>query len=433
VPLLAFGCYGVGSIVAGRTAGLLAAVFALGSPMFVSMMHQYDLDPPQAAMVAVTVWALLAGERFRNLGLSLVAGLCCGLALLTKQTSFIFLAGPLVVLVLRGGWRNWRGVLLFALATALVAGPWYAIHIRDLERTFSSIAELAPNPVQAPPRFSFANAGWYFWDLVNEQTLAPFALLFLIGVVAAVVRLIRDPWLRGGYLPELLAGALVSYLGMTYLTHKDPRYTLPALLYVAVLATFWIPALSRPWLRRAFVAAVAIVAIVNFVGVSFGIGGVADRAMVSLPGAQTSIVWPGRFTLYEDMGYVRGGPIHNGDVLALIRGLRAEGVKWVAVDPRTNYVDFSPSGLLPLLDEEGIRYTSKPLALSDARYLLAQNARPGDPRPCQWITGSGGVFEERPGVRLGIYVLDAPGNMSGGRTTAWRARGSSARCPKPVS
>ena len=63
VPLLAFGCFAVGRIVAGPRAGLLAAVFALGSPMFVSMMHQYDLDPPQAAMVAMTMWAILASGR----------------------------------------------------------------------------------------------------------------------------------------------------------------------------------------------------------------------------------------------------------------------------------------------------------------------------------------------------------------------------------
>ena len=72
VPLLAFGCFGVGKIVVGPRAGLLAAVFALGAPMFVSMMHEYDLDPPQAAMVALSVWAVLASRRFERSGIALL-------------------------------------------------------------------------------------------------------------------------------------------------------------------------------------------------------------------------------------------------------------------------------------------------------------------------------------------------------------------------
>ncbi len=40
VPLLAFGCYGVGRIAYGPRAGLLAGIVAPGSPMFASMMHE---------------------------------------------------------------------------------------------------------------------------------------------------------------------------------------------------------------------------------------------------------------------------------------------------------------------------------------------------------------------------------------------------------
>ncbi|MGO9902200.1 MAG: ArnT family glycosyltransferase [Solirubrobacteraceae bacterium] len=407
-PLLAFGSYGVGKMVAGPRTGLLAGAFALGTPMFVSMMHQYDLDPPQAAMVAVSVWAILATRRFELLGLSAVAGLLCGLALLTKETSFIFVGGLLLAVIVRGGWRNWRGLLLFSLVVAEVAGPWYGYHFHQLSVTFTSIAEkpygIGLSAAQAPPLWSATNGTWYLWDLVNEQTIAPFAAAFLVGFAIATVRCVRSRAARERYVPELLAGALVSYLGMTCLTHKDPRYTLPALVYIAVLGTFWIATITRTWIRRLLTGGLTAVALINFIGMSFGVGGVAARVMVSLPEAQGIIVYP-ELTLYEDQGWVRGGPEHNGDALALLQGLRREGVRTVWWELSAEQTDFNGSGIVPIADEERMTVVYRQTDLPDSRYVVLRTVRPGDPAPCQWLRGSSGVLEQEPGFRLGVYVI----------------------------
>jgi 4-amino-4-deoxy-L-arabinose transferase-like glycosyltransferase len=45
LPLLVGGCYGVGTLAYGRRAGLLAAIFALGTPMIASEMHEFPIDP----------------------------------------------------------------------------------------------------------------------------------------------------------------------------------------------------------------------------------------------------------------------------------------------------------------------------------------------------------------------------------------------------
>ena len=55
IPLLTLSCYGVGRLLAGTRAGLLAALFALGTPMIVSEAHEAYLDPLQAALVAAGV------------------------------------------------------------------------------------------------------------------------------------------------------------------------------------------------------------------------------------------------------------------------------------------------------------------------------------------------------------------------------------------
>src|SRR6202008_563 len=85
-PLLALGCWGAARQSYGELAGVLAAVFALGTPFVASMFHVYMLDVPQAAMVATTVWLLFASRRFERVGLSALAGVAGAGAMLLKPT-----------------------------------------------------------------------------------------------------------------------------------------------------------------------------------------------------------------------------------------------------------------------------------------------------------------------------------------------------------
>lgn len=418
VPLLAFGCFGVGRIAYGPRAGLLAAILALGSPMFLSMMHEYDLDPPQAALVAVSVWAVLASRRFERVDLALLAGVLSGLAMMTKETSVVFLAGFLAVAMLRAGPRHWRGVLAYLVALGLIAGPWYVYHWHDLTASFGSLGNAAPNAFQGPARFSRRNLSWYAWDLVNLQVLAPFTLAFLVGVGLAVRRIVRKGLSVENVEPELLAGVIVSYLGMTYLAHKDPRYTLPMLVYVAVLATGWIGTLSRPKLRTALSAAVIVVAAIYFIGVSAGIG---RDVRVRLPGAQNNGLATWQLTLYENDGYVRGGPVHDADVQRLLASLPSMGIKGVVADTGPDPIDFNTSGLQILALGQGLIYGPR-APLNQEAYLILRPPGAGGPAPCQTMNDGSGIYvvrEPAPGLDPGSlrnpsnprqhYTLVCPG------------------------
>jgi 4-amino-4-deoxy-L-arabinose transferase-like glycosyltransferase len=410
VPLLAFGCYGVGKVVAGPRAGLLAGLFALGTPMFVSMMHGFDLDPAEAAMVAVSVWAILESRRFERIGVSVLAGVLCGLALLTKETAVVFLAGVLAVVLLRGGWRHWRGLLGFVFGLENVAGPWYIYHATQLLSTLTSIGGLAPNSLQAPPRWSARNAGWYVWNLLNEQTLTVFAVLFLIGVAIALWRCVRYRITPQNVYPELLGGGLVSYLGMTYLTHKDPRYTLPALVYVAVLATSWIVTIQARRIRLILSGTVIALSAVYFAGMSFGIGG---AVRIALPGAENNILYQNQLTLYETAGWVRGGPQHDAAVQTLLRGLRREGINAIGIDPGSNELDFNANGLNPLAASVGIGTELTPVSRPDGVLLFLHARQPSIPRPCQRLNDGLGIYVVR-GVIDGFnpQLLRNPANSS---------------------
>jgi hypothetical protein len=85
------------------TAGLLAVVFALGSPLLIAQFHVFMVDAPETAMVAVSVWLIIATEGFARLGTSALAGLAVGLGMLTKEPLAIFVLGIVLVTAFRGG------------------------------------------------------------------------------------------------------------------------------------------------------------------------------------------------------------------------------------------------------------------------------------------------------------------------------------------
>lgn len=355
-------------------------------------------------MVALCAWAILASDRFRRPGVAAAAGVAFGLGTLSKQTFVIFVAGLLVVVIVRGGWRNRRGLLIFAVLAAAFSLPWYLYHYGQLhDLTSGAVATASAAVAQSqshaavpvdplrPSRFSRRNAGWYFWNLVNIQLLVPLALLFLIGAVVLAVRYARRPS-KADLTPELAMGGLVSYLGMTYVTLKDPRYTLPALVYMACFGTGWIVSLG-PRFRRLMTLVVVVVAMVNTAAVSFGVG---RPEAISLAGASNGFTRS--FTFYSPAGYVRGGPAKDGDVLNLMRSLRRSGVRQIGIDGGSaNALDFNFAGLrafsriadLPIVAGDNL----SALRPQDG-FLLRRSPQEGDPRPCQRLSDGSGIYVE---------------------------------------
>lgn len=132
VSLLTLGCYQTGRILFGARAGMLAAIFALGSPLLIAQLHVFMLDAPEAALVAVSIWLLLASDDFSRTRMAAVAGVAVGCGMLVKVTFPLFVAGIVLIALAHGGWRNWRGMAAFAATAAVIGGPWYIDHISEL-------------------------------------------------------------------------------------------------------------------------------------------------------------------------------------------------------------------------------------------------------------------------------------------------------------
>jgi 4-amino-4-deoxy-L-arabinose transferase-like glycosyltransferase len=349
--LLAFGCYRVAQLSYGALAGLLAVVFALGSPLIAEQFHVFMLDPPEAALVAIAVWLILSSERFRRVDLAAAAGLVTGLGIVTKQTFPLYLAGLVAVVLLRErGWRNGRGLAAYLLVALAVAAPWFLAHLGELgDIAFNATANATVPPLARPPVVSLENVEWYGWALANATLFLPLLLFAAVGTVWAVVDVVRRERPLG-WTPELLGGLGVAWLAITVMPHHDLRYTIPLIVYLAVLGTAWIPRLPVTW-RAVAIGGLAAATIAATLGATFGVGPKRTEPLPAVQEAPDGVGVPPLHTLTLQAGsnYMVSGPRHGDDVLALLKALHANGVTevlWIPAQAPPWTRDFNVRGLL---------------------------------------------------------------------------------------
>jgi 4-amino-4-deoxy-L-arabinose transferase-like glycosyltransferase len=394
VPLLALGCYQTGRLLFDDRAGLLAVIFVLGSPLMTGQLHVFALDAPETAMVALSMWLLLASEDFGRRRMAAWAGLAVGLGLLLKVTFPLFLAGIFFAALIRGGWRNWRNLAIFTAVALVIGTPWYLDHIPQ----WGKILTLAGTssgavPGNLPSTFSTDNLLWYFWSTLNSQLLAPLFLLVLGGTAWMIYDQVRGSDRRGLRL-ELLLGGFVAWLAISLTPHHDIRYDMPLMPYLAVVGTGWIIALPRA-ARLAATAVLVLAVAANTLGTTFGVGSQVETTLVQSPPATEAL--PERIVFYANQGGLGvAGPRRDGDLPGLLRALRRTGVRGVAWSrAQTREPDFSSEGLIPLALIAGLRYAKslEPVESNPAVVgLIHAPVTPRTPPTCTQLSDGTGVW-----------------------------------------
>jgi len=122
VGVLLFSTYALGKRVFDWRVGLAAAYFSITNPLAAYFGHEYFLDVPLSAMVALSLYLLFRTERFSSHRHSLLFGLALALAWLAKWTFLLYVLGAALWLLLAAlkSWR-WRGVVLLATAAVMVS------------------------------------------------------------------------------------------------------------------------------------------------------------------------------------------------------------------------------------------------------------------------------------------------------------------------
>lgn len=409
VSLLTLGCYQTGRLLFGPRAGLFAAIFVLGSPLLIAQLHVFMLDAPETALVAVSMWLLLASEDFSRVRIAAFAGLAIGCGLLVKVQFPFFLVGIVLVALWRGGWKNWRGLAVFTVVALVVGAPWYIDHFSE----FSTISKLAGTESGAaagnqPPTLSLASLLWYFWSTLNSQLFVPLFALVLGGTVWTVRAVVRREESSGPRL-ELLVGGFVAWLSITLTPHHDIRYDMPLMPYLAVIGTGWIVHLSR--VPRFLTTGVLVLAVAaNTLATTFGVGKPVEVKLVGSPPNTEAL--PDRVVLYSNAGFLVAGPQRDGDVPGLLDTLKNDGSNVVVVSLRqTEGTDFGVEGLLPLFMIAKLLPSLEPGLLSTSTAVVAlvhQAISRGLPPTCTTLSDGTGVWVLRLNPVSGKVELYCP-------------------------
>jgi 4-amino-4-deoxy-L-arabinose transferase-like glycosyltransferase len=136
--ILVASVYGLGARLGGRRLGVWGAILAALLPLLYAMSRSFYVEFALAALVALTLYLLVASEGFRQRGYALAFGVALGQGMLTKRTYLVFVAVPVVVAILRSGvlrslWDRLRNGLRISLpdlliatgSSVLLAGLWY--------------------------------------------------------------------------------------------------------------------------------------------------------------------------------------------------------------------------------------------------------------------------------------------------------------------
>jgi hypothetical protein len=325
----------------------------------------------------------------------------------------LYLVGLLGALLLRGGgWRNRRGIVAFAGVALVVAAPWYLVHFDEWDRFLGaagtgSATERVP-AAASPPVVSLANLAWYGWATLNGLLLAPLFAFAAVGVVAALARVVRTrPLPPGDPTVELLWGLGGAWLALTLMRHHDVRYTMGAVVFVAVLAIAWIVRLRAPWRTLATGLLVAAVVVAQL-GATFGVG--RDPGQLPLSngaiGEGEGVPPRDRVVVYSSLDYLVSGPLHEGDVLGLMRRLRADGVERVVTEDRGDINDhlFEAIGLILFARAAGVGFegADPPQPGATIARLIRAPSLDGS-EPCTRLFNGTGVW-----VRVGDRVACPP-------------------------
>ncbi len=273
VAVMLVGVFWIGQSCHSRAAGLLAAVCCVLTPNIIGHARQYGLDFPAAAMVTITMAALLATRGFSRGRPSALFGVLGGLAVMTKGQSLFFFGPAAVGVLALALWRRQRNALPLA-GLALLLGlaastPWWAARVDLLLHIFlthTDASNLSPEGDQTV----LGGVQMYLRDFPLLVSMPLFLGLALLGPLATrrsalSVRIPLALWLvvplalhvvlavrNYRYLLALIpAVAVVVAVGVMSFRAAQARRTAAALLCGAAVLG-WLLCTSQPLRHQAW-------------------------------------------------------------------------------------------------------------------------------------------------------------------------------------
>jgi hypothetical protein len=262
LTLLVVSVYQIGKRIYNPETGLFAA-FCIGMfPITLQYGREYMLDLPLAAMCAAGVYSLIRTNDFSSRNNCIKFGVMFGLGMLTKWTFILFLAPPVIYYLSEGfrkSTKKYRIALNFfltVLVSLIISLPWYLRNIVQILTNRLNELERGNLPV-------IENIFYYF-TILPSQISYVIALLFII----AVIIFFKSNFAFHRKMP--LAWFIGSYVLITIISFKMPRFSIPLLIPLSLLfsaVVFYGEQEARK--RKLFALTFTVIAVINFFLFSF--------------------------------------------------------------------------------------------------------------------------------------------------------------------
>lgn len=309
LAILLFSVYGIGKVIFNQKVGLLSALIISFYPFLIITQRDFLIDFSLVSVVSLSLYFLFKTENLKNTKYSILFGISVGCALLVKWTAIFFLIIPVIWIV----WQSIKekkicdycnkiiknkiitknfynfcserhkkkfteegisfftkehNLLFLVLTLLLVSGMWYVAHPDIISTMLRAQQHYGIIESEASP-LSIASFSHYF-SAVNTQTYIFFSLLSLVGLIFLVWKCDRSK--------KILLGLslLLPYLVFSLTYNKDVRYTLPILIFIALISASWVINLKHKNLKRVIIAIVLIIGLLQVSTITFGVPNVSS-------------------------------------------------------------------------------------------------------------------------------------------------------------
>lgn len=261
---LIFSTYYLARTFLPSSASFIASLVTGFCPFIIGILPKILIDLTLTSIITFSVLSFILSKSFNNKKWSLILGTTIGLGLLTREVFILFIVGPFIWLGIKGiislykqGFNRWFNLnkkqlmnSFYCICIAFcLAGPWY---IKNINRIIKVIYEqiYIANIEGDPHVFSLSGALFYIKNLIENQFFFPLTIFLFIGLIFTFIKRRNEKWI-------LLQVLTSGYIILTLFKNKDPRYSMPLLPIISIIATHWVIYL-KPILRKIAYPLIAI-------------------------------------------------------------------------------------------------------------------------------------------------------------------------------